>query len=75
MLKDMSPVRLRLAEILREREMTQKELAALCGVSENAISKLVGSPRQIRLDTIDVICKALDLEPGDLIVRIEESRH
>lgn len=70
MLQTMAPgtVRLRLAEILDKRNMTQKELSERTGLSENAISKLAGYPRQIRLDTIDVICRALDIDPGELIV-------
>lgn len=66
---NMSPVRLRLAEILSERNMTQVELAQKTGLSENAISKLTGSPRQIRMDTIEQICRTLGIAPGDLFVR------
>lgn len=63
-------VRLRLAEILDERQMTQKQLAEMVGLSENAISKLVGgSPRQIRLDTIDRLATALGVTIEDLFVR------
>lgn len=59
-------VRFRLAHILKERKMTQKELADRSGVSRQAISKLAGTPRQVRLDTLEAICKTLDIEPGDL---------
>ena len=63
-------VRLRLAEILDERQMTQKQLAEMVGLSENAISKLVGgSPRQIRLDTIDRLATALGVSIEDLFIR------
>lgn len=63
-------VRLRLAEILDERQMTQKQLAEMVGLSENAISKLVGgSPRQIRLDTIDRLATALGVTIEDLFIR------
>lgn len=59
-------VRIRLSEILQERNMMQKELAELCGLSENTISKLSGNPRQVRIDTIEKICAVLDIEPGEL---------
>jgi DNA-binding Xre family transcriptional regulator len=62
----MSPTRLRLAEILRERNITQTKLAEMTGISENAISKLVGSPVQIRLDTVDKICRALNISKDEL---------
>jgi len=74
MLNFMVPaVRLRLGEILRERGMTQKQLAGISGLSENAVSKLTGRPRQIRLDTIDRVCEVLEIQPGDLIIREETS--
>lgn len=63
------PVRLRLDEILRERNMKQVDLAKETNLSENSISKLTGRPRQIRLDTIEKICVYLDIEPGELFVR------
>ena len=64
-------VRLRLGEILRERGMTQKDLADSCGISENGVSKIVNQPAQIRLETIDILCDALDLQPGDLFARVK----
>lgn len=65
----MTPIRLRLAELLRERKITQKELAEQTGLSENAISKLINGSAQIRFDTIDILCGALGINPGDLFVR------
>jgi DNA-binding Xre family transcriptional regulator len=65
----MTPVRLRLADLLRERKITQKELAEKTGLSENAISKLINGTAQIRFDTIDILCGALSILPGDLFVR------
>jgi putative transcriptional regulator len=70
MLEIMSPaaVRLRLKELLEDRGITQKQFSELTGISENAISKLIGSPRMIRLDTIELICDKLKIDPGDLII-------
>lgn len=63
-------VRLRLAEILKKRKMTQRELAEKAGLTTQTISLMAsGYPRQIRLETIDAICEALEIEVGDLIVR------
>ena len=61
-------MRLRLGEILTERGLTQKEFAKMCGLSENSISKLVNQPTQIKLATIQRICKALEIEVDDLII-------
>lgn len=63
-------VRLRLGEILRERQMTQKDFAEMSGLSEMAVSKIVNQPAQIRLDTIDTICDALNVDVTDLIYRV-----
>ncbi len=72
MLSDMmtAAVRVRLSDLLTERKMSQRELAEITGISENTISKIAGgSPRQLRLETIDMICEALGIDVGDLIVR------
>lgn len=66
---NMTPVRLRLAELLREREITQKELAVKIGMSEMAVSKMINGTVQIRFDTIEALCSALNINPGDLFVR------
>jgi putative transcriptional regulator len=65
----MMAVRLRLAELLREQKITQKELALKTGISENGISKLINGSAQIRFDTIEILCSVLHVEPGDLFAR------
>jgi putative transcriptional regulator len=70
----MSPIRIRLDEILVERAMTQKALAEKSGVSRNAISRLAGRPRQLSLSTIERVCDALDIEPGDIIIRERQAQ-
>jgi putative transcriptional regulator len=72
---DMSAaVRVRLADLLDERKMTQRELAEKTGISENTISKIAGgTPRQLQLETIDSICDVLGIEISDLIVRDKPS--
>lgn len=58
----------RLYVILHERKMTQLELAKMTGLSQNTISSLVsGKSMQIRYDTLDRICKALKVTPGDVL--------
>lgn len=58
----------RLYIILHERKITQSELAKMTGLSQNTISSLVsGKSKQIRYDTLDRICKALEVTPGDIL--------
>ena len=58
--------RLRLKEIMRERKMTQKTLAELTGLSHTSIVKLVNNPMQIRIDTIETLCRALGITVAEL---------
>lgn len=59
-------VRLRLSEILKERGMSQTELANKTGLSKNAISQLCRKPCRIGFDTIEMLIKALDIPLCDL---------
>jgi putative transcriptional regulator len=67
-------VRLRLSDILKERNLRQIDFAAQTGLSENAISDLTSNGvRQIRLDTIARICDVLAIKPGDLLIYTPET--
>ncbi|CAI3350253.1 helix-turn-helix domain-containing protein [Enterococcus cecorum] len=58
----------RLYIILHERKMTQLELVKMTGLSQTTISALVsGKSKQIRYDTLDRICKALEVTPSDIL--------
>lgn len=61
-------VRLRLSEILAELGLTQKQFAQRTGLSQNAISNLISSPRQIRLDTLAAIIEATGKGIPDLLI-------
>lgn len=61
--------RFRLDEILKERRMTQKALAAKAGLSENAMTKLVNNPRQVRISTIGRLVDVLEIPIEDLFTR------
>ena len=58
-------VRFRLADILEERKIKQVDLAKKMGTHRVTISRLVGGVRQIDLATLERLCDALDLQPGD----------
>ncbi|WP_295790363.1 helix-turn-helix transcriptional regulator [uncultured Microbacterium sp.] len=59
----------RLDELLTARGMTLTRLSELVGVSVVNLSVLKNDrARAIRYSTLAAICRALDCEPGDLLV-------
>ncbi|MCR2802088.1 MULTISPECIES: helix-turn-helix domain-containing protein [unclassified Microbacterium] len=62
----------RLDELLAERGMTLARLSELVGVSVVNLSVLKNDrARAIRYSTLSAVCRALDCEVGDLLVRSE----
>lgn len=60
---------LRVNEILSEKDKTPYWLSKQTGISPNNIGKICnGETTNIRFDTIEKICKALDCTPNDIIV-------
>ena len=55
-----------LRDALERKGISQKQLASMADVSENGISKILGGTRQIRFDTLEAICVALDVTPSEL---------
>jgi putative transcriptional regulator len=68
-------VRFRLQNVLREleeqgRPMSQSELSRRSGVSLTTINAMVlNKTKQVSLATLDALCKALGVEPGELLER------
>lgn len=71
MLRDMrqGAVRWKLPQILENRGLKQIQLAERTGLHKQTISRLCGDIKQIDLETLDKLCDALDIEPGDLLQR------
>lgn len=64
----------RLDELLAERGMTVARLSELVGVSVVNLSVLKNDrARAIRYSTLSAICRALDCEVGDLLVRADDA--
>ena len=60
----------RLDVMLALRKMMLKELSERTGISIPNLSVLkTGKAKAIRFSTLDAICRELDCQPGDLIVR------
>ncbi|MBD2579902.1 helix-turn-helix transcriptional regulator [Oscillatoria sp. FACHB-1406] len=67
-------IRWRLAVVMAERDIRNKELARLTGMNPRSISRLKTRRRLTRIDeaTLSTLCKALDCQPGDLLVYEDE---
>ena len=60
----------RLLDILTERGMSRRELARRSGLNINTVCKMANNDhRMIDLTTLDQVCDALQVQPGDLLVR------
>jgi len=61
-------IRVHLTEILKEKNMTSKELCTLINITEANLSILrSGKAKGIRFNTMNKICYYLDCELGDIL--------
>ena len=62
-------IRVNLDVVLAKRKMTVTELSEEVGITMANISILKnGKAKAIRFSTLEAICKALDCQPGDILV-------
>lgn len=62
-------INIRLAEIMAKKKVSLNELSARVGITLSNLSILKNQKaKAIRLSTLAAICKALDCQPGDIIV-------
>jgi putative transcriptional regulator len=68
-------IRWKLAVVMAERNISNKELAALIGMHPTSFSRLKTRRRLTRIDeaTLSALCKALNCQPGDLMVYEEDN--
>ena len=70
------PVRLRIGDLARQQGLTIKALAERAGVAYNTAHALyTGRATRIDLDTLDRICAALHVAPGDVFTRYAPHTH
>ena len=62
-----------LAEALKQRNMTQEELAKRIGVNQSMISHYITGRSMPALDTLSRICTELDLDANEILC--VERRH
>lgn len=61
-------IKIELKHLLKERNMTSKELAKEVGITEANLSILrSGKAKAIRFTTLDSICRVLKCSPGDIL--------
>lgn len=63
-------IRFRLKELLEERGWTAYRLAQESGLTVPAAYRLASADstlRRLDLDTLDVLCRVLDVTPGELL--------
>ena len=62
----------RVGEVARQRDLNVQQLANKAKVSYGTAHGLyTGVSKRIDLDVLDKMCAALDVQPGDLFVRVE----
>lgn len=70
------PIKIRIGELAREQGLTIKALAERAGVAYNTAHTLYTSrATRIDLDTLDRICDALQVKPGDIFVQYSAQEH
>ena len=66
-------IEIHLDRMLLERRMTLTELAERVGITVPNLSILkTGKAKAVRLSTLDAVCRELDCQPGDIIIRVAE---
>ncbi len=66
-------IQVELDVMLARRKMSLNELSARVGVTPANLSILkTGKAKAIRFSTLEAICRALDCQPGDLLLYEEE---
>jgi putative transcriptional regulator len=62
-------INVRLAEIMAKKKISLNELSEKVGITLSNLSILKNQKaKAIRLSTLAAICKALDCQPGDILV-------
>lgn len=62
-------IRIDLDVMLARRKMSLTELSQLVGITLANLSILkTGKAKAVRFQTLDAICRALDCQPGDILV-------
>ncbi|WP_316837076.1 helix-turn-helix transcriptional regulator [Pedobacter nutrimenti] len=62
------PIIINLDVMLARRKMSLKELSGKVGITMSNLSILkTGKAKAVRLETLEVICRVLECQPGDIL--------
>ena len=62
------PIIINLDVMMARRKMSLTELSERVGITQSNLSILkTGKAKAIRLETLEMICRVLDCQPGDVI--------
>lgn len=65
---------LRLDRVMADRKISLNDLSEKVGIANVNLSKIkTGKVSAIRFSTLNVICKALDCQPGDILEYQEDT--
>lgn len=69
-------IQVRLKELLEARGRSRYWLANESGIEYNTLMRIerAESSNRIELRVLDEICRALECQPGDILVRIDDSK-
>lgn len=69
-------IEVRLKQVLEGRGRTRYWLAKESGIDYNTLARIerAESSNRIELRVLDEICRALECQPGDLLVRVDDSK-
>lgn len=64
----MMPIIMRLDRVMADRKISSLHLAEQIGLTQTMLSKIkTGKIKGMRFSTLELICEALDCEPGDIL--------
>jgi DNA-binding Xre family transcriptional regulator len=66
-------IEVRLQILMRERGVGIVALAQRAGVHTTQLYTLLRQPDRVHLKTLDKVCRALGVTPGDVLVQIDDS--
>jgi len=69
-------IEVRLKQLLEERGRTRYWLAKESGINYDTLTRIEQAElsNRIELRVLDEICRALECQPGDILVRVDDSK-
>ncbi len=69
-------IEVRLKQLLEDRGHSRYWLAKESGIDYNTLARIerAESSNRIELRVLDEICRALQCQPGDILVRVEDNK-